>query len=163
MTDKHYARVVDGVVVEVKDLPASFDLDALFGPDHGFVEAPAQTAAGWRRGAAGGFEPPPPPAIDRDSLLAGLKAEASRHIFATISATAQSNLLLAVGLASAKAASARTAEERDLLAVADEGRAWIDAVRARVQSLAAANGETPDGEERWPEPSEAVRGLAAKF
>ncbi|UQS95096.1 tail fiber assembly protein [Pseudanabaena phage Pam3] len=162
MTDKHYARVVDGLVVETKTLPADFNLDDLFGPDHGWVEAPLEVEQGWRKVGAK-FAPAPPPERDPASILAGLKAEASRHIFATISATAQSNLLLAVGLASAKAPSARTPEERDLLNVADEGRAWIDAVRARVHALAEHDGVTPKGEDRWPAPSEAVLEMAAKF
>jgi hypothetical protein len=162
MTTKHYARPVDGIVVEVKDLPDDFDLDALFGPDHGWVEAQAEVAQGWLyKGKK--FSAPLASHPEMESLLSGLKAEASRHIFATISATAQSNLLLAVSLASAKAASARTAEERDLLATAEEGRAWIDAVRAWVRVLTDNGGVTPEGHGRWPEPNAAVRDLAARF
>lgn len=72
MTEKHYARVIEGLVVETKDLPQAFDLDALFGEGHGWVEAPADVAAGWSCDGSGFSAPtiPQPPVPTEAELVA---------------------------------------------------------------------------------------------
>jgi hypothetical protein len=162
MTMKHYARLADGLVVETKDLPAEFDLEALFGAGHGWIEAPAEVAEGWRHDGET-FTAPSAPKPDPTSVLIGLKDEAGRLIHGVISATGQANLSLAMALIAATAEADRTKAEREMVKTAREGRAWIDAVRARVADLARNAGATPEGEERWPQPSKAVVALAKQF
>lgn len=102
-------------------------------------------------------------AESRAALLAALKAEAGRVIGAVVPTTAQLNLNAAMNVIGAKATSARTAAERTFSETFAEGHAWIQAVRARLPELLAAGGETPAGEARWPEPSQAVRNLASGY
>jgi hypothetical protein len=97
------------------------------------------------------------------SILIGLKAEAGLVIGAVVSTTAQLNLNAAMNVIGAKPTSARSAEERAFTETFAEGHAWIQAVRARIPALLATAGGTPAGEERWPQPSQAVRSLAALY
>lgn len=95
--------------------------------------------------------------------LATLKAEAGQIITAVVSPTAQLNLNAAMNVIGAKSIASRTADEQKFAATFAEGHSWIQAVRARVNELHSNGGKTPDGEDRWPEPSQTVRDLAAAY
>lgn len=95
--------------------------------------------------------------------LPALKAEAGRIITAVVSGTAQLNLNAAMNVIGAKEVAARSPDEAEFVRVFAEGHAWIQAVRARVRELDANGGRTPAGEGRWPQPSQAVRDLAALY
>lgn len=159
---KHYGRMIAGVVVEIKDLPGDFDIEALFGPEHGFVSLPAKVEAGWLQDGAK-FVAPPNPTLDQASILAGLKAEAGQTIGAVISTAAQLNLNAAMNVITTKLPAERSDDDRAFARTFAEGHAWIQAVRARIPVLMKGNGETPRGEERWPMPSSPVVDLARRY
>lgn len=128
-------------------------------PD-GAVELPV---AEWQTAAEVARQPSPAAEPTPEERLLALKAEAGRVISAVVSTTAQLNLNAAMNVIGAKPTSARSVEERAFAETFAEGHAWIQAVRTRIPALLATSGQTPDGEERWPQPSQAVRDLAAAY
>jgi hypothetical protein len=151
-----HALIVAGTVREL------FETDPdVPGLDVRDVSDVAGIAVGWTAGPDG--YAPPDPTIPNEFLLRTLKAEAGAFITATVSLTAQLNLNAAMNVIGAKASSARSAAEQDFTETFADGCAWIQAVRARIPELLARGGVTPAGETRWPEPSQAVRDLAALY
>ena len=97
-----------------------------------------------------------------DQYLAGIrvdaiKAECRRRIYAHASPEAQMNVATALGAASAKTASARSAEETALIAGAQKGIEWVSAMRNQIAVLAADQDADITADAYWPDvPAEAA-------
>lgn len=89
--------------------------------------------------------------------LALIKAECRRRIYAHAGPEAQMNVATALGAASAKTASARSAEETALIAGAQKGIEWVSAMRNQIAVLAADSDADFTADASWPVlPAEAA-------
>lgn len=86
-----------------------------------------------------------------------ISAECRRRIYAVASAESQMNMAAAVGVISSKAASARTDDEKAILAGAEAAIGWVAAMRAAVAALAAEGDADFTADAAWPDvPPEAL-------
>ena len=89
--------------------------------------------------------------------VGAIKAECRRRIYAHASPEAQMNVATALGAASAKTASARSAEETALIAGAQKGIEWVAAMRNQIAVLAADANADITADASWPDvPAEAA-------
>lgn len=70
MTEKKYARVVDGAVLETVSLPATWDLNAVYHPDiaKGFIPCSTLAEQGWTYDGKT-FAAPKPPKVAKGDLI----------------------------------------------------------------------------------------------
>lgn len=84
-------------------------------------------------------------------------AECRRRIYAVASAEAQMNMAAAVGVISSKTASARTDEEKAILAGAEAAIGWVAAMRSAVATLEVDADADFTADSAWPDvPPEAL-------
>lgn len=98
-----------------------------------------------------------------DVRIGAIKAECRRRIYAVASAEAQMNVATALGAASAKTASARSAEETALIAGAQQGVAWVAAMRSQVDVLAADADADFMADQAWPACPQEARDVYGQF
>lgn len=97
-----------------------------------------------------------------DVAIAGVRRrdisnECRRRIYAVAPAESQMNMAAAVGVISSKAASARTDDEKVILAGAEAAIGWVAAMRATVATLAADADADFTADAAWPDvPPEAL-------
>lgn len=157
-----YARISEGLVEEIVDLPEGIDPAQAFHPSLILVPATSDAIVGWVY-AGGGFSAPlPPPPPPPEALRAAARAECARRILARASTATQHNLSLHAGvLALIPAASRTAAQKADAAALADAAQ-WVAEMRARWPEI-AEQGLDPADDANWPEPSAAAAALAARF
>lgn len=86
-----------------------------------------------------------------------ISAECRRRIYAVASQEAQMNMAAALGVISSKTASARTDDEKAILAGAEAAIGWVAAMRAAVATLAADADADFTADAAWPDvPPEAL-------
>ncbi|MEX5515724.1 hypothetical protein [Pseudophaeobacter sp. 1A09344] len=87
----------------------------------------------------------------------GISAECRRRIYDVASVEAQMNMAAAVGVISGKTASARSEDEKSILAGAEAAIGWVAAMRAAVATLAADADADFTADVAWPDvPPEAL-------
>lgn len=103
------------------------------------------------------------PDLVGDVLVASVKSECARRIYATASQATQTNIAAAVGVISGRTASDRSNDEKTILADAETAITWVAAMRANVAVLVADPNldRTDDG--NWPVTPHEVIALAALF
>lgn len=83
--------------------------------------------------------------------------ECRRRIYAVASAESQMNMAAAVGVISGKTASARSEDEKGILAGAEAAIGWVASMRAAVGALAADADADFTADAAWPDvPTEAL-------
>jgi hypothetical protein len=137
-----YAIVENGVVVNVAESAEPINSNWV---------ASATAQKGWSYDGSV-FSPPGPPSLDARQDIA--RAECKRRILDLVDETAQINL------AAAAAAEVLTAEQ---LTTYKAGLAWIMSLRATWPTLAADADADIYDDANWPQPTQAMRDLAAAF
>lgn len=99
-------------------------------------------------------------AAEADDRLNAIKAECRRRIYAVASAEDQQNMSLHVAVIGARAEADRSLQEKDDLAAAAAALAWVKAMKAAVQTLAADADADFLADASWPACSEEAAALA---
>ncbi len=98
-----------------------------------------------------------------DQRIRDVKSEVARRIYAIASQAAQTNISAAVGVISGKTASARSNDEKTILADAETALGWVAAMRANVAVLVADPALDINDDANWPVTPPEVIALAAQF
>lgn len=92
-----------------------------------------------------------------DDRRHSVSAECRRRIYGAASAESQMNMAAAVGVISSKTASARTDDEKAILAGAEAAIGWVAAMRSAVATLAVDADADFTADAAWPDvPPEAL-------
>jgi hypothetical protein len=108
----------------------------------------------------------PQAVIDAEILnvkVAEISSECRRRIYTVASAETQMNMAAASALISSKTASARTEQEKAVLAGLEAAIEWVGAMRANVATLASDPSKDFTADEHWPEAPAAAAVVADQF
>ena len=100
---------------------------------------------------------------EQERRAAEVKAECKRRIYAVLSAETQMNATAFATTVAAKAASARTVEEKNTLAAVQAALAWVDQMRATAATLLADPAADFKADAAWPAQPAEVAQLAQRF
>lgn len=92
-----------------------------------------------------------------------ISAECRRRIYAVASNEAQMNMAAASALISSKTSSARSEEEKAVLAGLEAALGWVNAMRANVQTLANDPAANFMDNGQWPAPPDIATTIIAQF
>lgn len=116
-----------------------------------------------RAAQSGRFSPEAQAVVEVATRRAEVSSECRARIFAVASPEAQANMGLAVGTIAAKSASARSDQEKDILAGATAGLEWVQAMRRAFEVNAADASVVYKSDDAWPAcPPEALA-VAGQF
>lgn len=116
-----------------------------------------------RAAQSGRLSPEAQAAVEAATRRAEMSAECRSRIFAVASPEAQANMGLAVGTIAAKTASARSDQEKGILAGATSGLEWVQAMRQAFEANAADASIDYKSDDAWPVcPPEALA-VAGQF